>query len=117
MRTLFIPFYFFYKLLPLIVLSILVYEFCYGPDLDRIQFDKYKEEAIALSKAGVPASILIYREIDNEVGVDYLLDRYPGFKNTDETYWIQAMELNKKQALQILTFKSWLNEQRNLSSE
>lgn len=110
MSKLFIPFYFFYKLLPLIVVSILVYESCYHPDLDRIKFDKYKDEAISLSRAGVPASILIFREIDNEVGVKYLLDRYPGFKYTDETYWIKAMGLSKKQAIQILTFKSYLNE-------
>ena len=108
MRTLFIPFYFFYKLLPLIVLSILVYESCYCPDLDRVQFDKYKDEAISLSKAGVPTSILIYREIDNEVGVDYLLEHYSHLRYKNEEKWIKAMGLSKKQALQILTFKSWL---------
>ena len=110
MRTLFIPFYIFYKLLPIIVISILIYESCYHPDLDRIKFEKYKNEALLLSKAGVPASILIYREIDNEVGVDYLLEHYPHLRFKGEEKWIKAMQLTKKQAIQILTFKSWLRQ-------
>lgn len=108
MSKLFIPFYLFYKLLPLIVVSIIIYESCYHPDLDRIKFDKYKDEAISLSRAGVPVSILIFKEIDNEVGVDYLLARYPGLRYSNELLWIKAMDLNKKQAIQVLTFKSWL---------
>jgi hypothetical protein len=108
MRILFIPIYFFYKLLPLIVISLCVYESCYCPDLDRIKFDKYKDEAILLSRAGVPASILIFREINNEVGVDYLLEHYPHLRFKDEEKWIKVMGLNKKQAIQILTFKAWL---------
>lgn len=107
MSKLFITFYLFYKLLPLIVVSIIIYESCYHPDLDRIKFEKYKDEAISLSRAGVPASILIFREIDNEVGVDYLLTRYPSLKYKKEEYWIKGLNLTKKQALQILKFKSW----------
>lgn len=110
MSKLFIPIYFFYKLLPLIVVSIIIYESCYHPDLDRVQFDKYKDEAIALSRAGVPASILIFREIDNEVGADYLLEHYSHLRYKNEEKWIKAMRLSKKQAIQILTFKSYLNE-------
>ena len=110
MSKLFIPFYFFYKLLPLIVVSIIIYESCFHPDFDRIKFDKYKDEAVSLSKAGVPASILIFREIDNEVGVDYLLEHYPRLRYKKEEQWIKAMSLTKKQAIQVLTFKSWLNE-------
>ena len=116
MRTVFIPFYFFYKLLPFIVFSIIMYESCYHPDLDKRQFDKYKEKAIQLSKAGVPTSILIFREIDNEVGVDYLLEHYPQLKYKKEEQWIKAMNLTKKQAIQVLTFKSWLSRLSSLSN-
>ena len=116
MSKLFIPFYFVYKLLPLIVISIIVYESYYHPDLDRIKFNKYKEKAIQLSKAGVPTSILIFREIDNEVGVDYLLEHYPQLKYKKEEQWIKAMSLTKKQAIQVLTFKSWLSRLSSLSN-
>lgn len=107
MSKLFIPLYFFYKLLPFIVVLIISYESCYNPDVDRVKFDKYKEEAISLSRAGVPASILIFREIDNETGVDYLLEHYPSLKYKREEQWIKGLNLTKKQALQILKFKSW----------
>lgn len=110
MRILFIPLYFFYKLLPFIVLIIITYESCYNPDLDRIKFDRYKEEAISLSRAGVPAPILIYREIDNEVGLFYLLDHYPQLRFKKEEVWIKELKLTKKQALTILKYKSWLTQ-------
>ena len=69
-----------------------------------------------MSKAGVPTSILIFREIDNEVGVDYLLEHYPQLKYKKEEQWIKAMNLTKKQAIQVLTFKSWLSRLSSLSN-
>lgn len=87
-----------------------MYESCYHPDLDKRQFDKYKEKAISLSRAGVPASILIFRGIKSEVGVNYLLEHYPNLKFKREDKWIKVLNLTKKQAIQVLIFKSWLNE-------
>lgn len=107
MRTLFIPFYFFYKLFPYIVFSIILFESCQPKrDWDRIQFDMYRDYATDIE--GIPYEILILREIKTQKGADALLNQHPKMRGRDMEDWIKELNLSKKQALKVLKFKTWL---------
>lgn len=107
MKDLFIPMYFFYRLLPYMVTGIILFESCQPKrDWDRVQFDMYRDYATDIE--GVPYEILILREIKTQRAADSLLKAHPKMKGKEMEDWIRELCLSKKEALKVLKFKTWL---------
>lgn len=81
------------------------------PDWDKIQYEKYSDEAKSLSKGGVPAAILIHRGIDSEVGMDALLHAYP-FKGKPIKMWIDSLHLSPKEIKSVAKYRIWLKQKK-----
>lgn len=79
------------------------------PNFDRMEYDKYAEEAVYLSKGEVPVSILVFFKIENEKELFALLKKYPRLKNKSVKVWIKNIKprLSEQEAKKILIYEEF----------
>lgn len=82
------------------------------PDFSRLEYDKYAEEAVYLSKGEVPVSILVFFKIENEKELFALLRKYPQCKGTSYRTWIKYIKpkLYKADVEKILRYEEFSKE-------
>lgn len=92
------------------VLFIIFYESYWPlPDYDKIEYDKYSEEAKYLSQGEVPVSILVYFKVENEKELFLLLKKYPQCRNRDYKVWIKNIrpKLYKSDVQKIVKYENY----------
>ena len=96
------------------VIFIILWEKCSPlPDFDRMEYDKYYEEARFLSGGGeVPVSILVFFKIENEKELFALLRKYPQCKGTSYRTWVKYIrpKLYKEDVKKILKYEEFYQE-------
>jgi hypothetical protein len=82
------------------------------PDFSRLEYDKYAEEAVYLSKGEVPVSILVFFKIENEKELFALLRKYPQCKGTSYRTWVKYIrpKLYKEDVKKILKYEEFYQE-------
>jgi hypothetical protein len=101
------------QFLILSVIFIILWEKCSPlPDFDRMEYDKYAEEAVYLSKGEVPVSILVFFKIENEKELFALLRKYPQCKGTSYRTWVKYIrpKLYKEDVKKILKYEEFYQE-------
>lgn len=83
------------------------------PDFNRMEYDRYAEEAVYLSGGGeVPVSILVFFKIENEKELFALLKKYPQCKNKPIKTWVKNIRprLYKSDIEKILRYEEFSKE-------